>query len=94
MYLLRIGEIKKYFKNINLLEKLKNNYKELLKANHPDNGGNLALGLVAYINDGHKDVPMPGHIIAISPGTCVNSEDEWHRMLELKKKISLFQHHI
>jgi len=49
-------------------------------------GGNLALGLVAYINDGHKDVPMPGHIIAISPGTCVNSEDEWHRMLELEKK--------
>ena len=41
MYLLRIREIKKYFKNINSLEQLKNNYKELLKANHPDNGGNL-----------------------------------------------------
>jgi len=31
----------KYFKNINSLEQLKNNYKELLKANHPDNGGDL-----------------------------------------------------
>jgi len=49
-------------------------------------GGNLALGIVAYINDGHDDVPMPSHILAISPGTCVENEEEWERMLELDKK--------
>ncbi len=49
-------------------------------------GGNLALGMVPYINDGHKDVPVPGHIIAISPGTCVETDEEWQRMLELDKK--------
>ncbi|MBQ6221185.1 MAG: alpha/beta hydrolase [Solobacterium sp.] len=49
-------------------------------------GGNLALGMVPYINDGHDDVPMPGHIIAISPGTCVDTDEEWQRMLELDKK--------
>jgi acetyl esterase/lipase len=49
-------------------------------------GGNLALGMIPYINDGHDDTPVPGHIIAISPGTCVENEEEWQRMLELDKK--------
>ena len=49
-------------------------------------GGNLALGIVPYINDGHDDVPVPGHIIALSPGTCVEDDEEWHRLLELEKK--------
>ena len=49
-------------------------------------GGNLALGMVPYINDGHQDTPMPGHIMAISPGNCVETEEEWQRMLELDKK--------
>ncbi len=49
-------------------------------------GGNLALGMVPYINDGHKDTPMPGYIMAISPGTCVSTEEEWQRMLELDEK--------
>ena len=49
-------------------------------------GGNLALGMVPYINDGHGDTPMPGYIMAISPGTCVDSDEEWNRMLELDKK--------
>ena len=49
-------------------------------------GGNLALGIVPYINDGHDDTPMPGHIIALSPGTCVENDKEWHRLLELEKK--------
>lgn len=48
-------------------------------------GGNLALGMVPYINDGHGDTPMPGHIMAISPGTCVETDEEWQRMLELDK---------
>ena len=49
-------------------------------------GGNLALGMAPYINDGHGDTPMPGYIMAISPGTCVDTEEEWRRMLELDKK--------
>lgn len=49
-------------------------------------GGNLALGMVPYINDGHSDTPMPGYIMAISPGTCVETDEEWQRMLELDKK--------
>ena len=49
-------------------------------------GGNLALGMIPYINDGHGDTPVPGHIIAISPGTCVRTEEEWQRMRELDKK--------
>ena len=49
-------------------------------------GGNLALGMVPYINAGHDDTPMPGYIMALSPGTCVSTEEEWQRMLELDKK--------
>jgi len=48
-------------------------------------GGNLALGMVPYINDGHGDTHMPGYIMAISPGTCVDTDEEWQRMLELDK---------
>ena len=32
----------KYFKNVKSYNELKSTYKELLKANHPDNGGDLA----------------------------------------------------
>ena len=68
-------------------------YREMLKSYVPQNisvlgtssGGNLALGMVPYINDGHGDTPMPGHIMAISPGTCVATDDEWQRMLALEK---------
>jgi acetyl esterase/lipase len=49
-------------------------------------GGNLALGLVAYINANHLDTPMPGYIMAISPGTCCADAEEWDRMQELDKK--------
>ena len=49
-------------------------------------GGNLALGMVPYINDGHGDVPMPGYIMAISPGTCADTDEEWQRMKELDQK--------
>ena len=37
-------------------------------------------------NDGHGDTPMPGYIMAISPGTCADTDAEWKRMLELEKK--------
>ena len=48
-------------------------------------GGNLALGMIPYINDGHDDTPMPGYILAVSPGNCVETEEEWQRMMELDK---------
>lgn len=48
-------------------------------------GGNLALGMVPYINEEHPDTPMPGSIMAISPGTCVETDEEWQRMQELDK---------
>ena len=49
-------------------------------------GGNLALGLAAYINANRLDTPMPAYIMALSPGTCCASEEEWRRMQELDKK--------
>ncbi len=75
-------------------EMIHETYKRMLRdydASHisvlgTSSGGNLALGMVPYINDGHGDVPMPGHIMAISPGTCVDTEEEWQRMLELDRK--------
>lgn len=75
-------------------EMIHGTYKLMLKdytADHisvlgTSSGGNLALGMVPYMNDGHGDVPMPSHIIAISPGTCVDTDEEWQRMLELDKK--------
>ena len=75
-------------------EMIHETYRTMLEDYQPDHisvlgtssGGNLALGMAAYINDGHRDTPMPGYIMAISPGTCVDSEEEWQRMLELDKK--------
>ena len=75
-------------------EMIHETYKVMLRDYAPErisvlgtsSGGNLALGMVPYINDGHGDTPMPGHIMAISPGTCVDTEEEWRRMVELEKK--------
>ena len=69
-------------------------YREMLRHYAPEkisvlgtsSGGNLALGMAPYINESEPDTPMPGYIMAISPGTCVQSEEEWQRMLELDKK--------
>lgn len=33
--------MKNYFKNVKSYEELKSQYKELLKSNHPDNGGDV-----------------------------------------------------
>ncbi|MBQ6374171.1 MAG: alpha/beta hydrolase [Clostridia bacterium] len=74
-------------------EMIHETYREMLKdypAEHisvlgTSSGGNLALGMVPYINDGHGDTPMPGYIMAISPGTCVDTDEEWRRMQELDK---------
>ncbi len=75
-------------------EMIHDTYKKMLEEYSPENisllgtssGGNLALGLVAYINANHLDTPMPGYIMAISPGTCCADEEEWQRMLKLDKK--------
>lgn len=75
-------------------EMIHETYREMLKSYAAENisvlgtssGGNLALGMVPYINDGHGDTPMPGYIMAISPGTCAATEEEWQRMLELDQK--------
>ena len=75
-------------------EMIHDTYKRMLEEYSPENisllgtssGGNLALGLVAYINANHLDTPMPGYIMAISPGTCCADEEEWQRMQELDKK--------
>ena len=69
-------------------------YREMLRHYKPQNisvlgtssGGNLALGMVPYINANAPGIPMPGYIMAISPGTCVATEEEWRRMVELDKK--------
>jgi len=74
-------------------EMIHETYRTMLREYRPENisflgtssGGNLALGLVAYINAEHLDTSMPAHIMAVSPGTCVASEEEWQRMLELDK---------
>jgi len=69
-------------------------YREMLRHYKPQNisvlgtssGGNLALGMVPYIHENAPEIPMPGYIMAISPGTCVATEEEWQRMVELDKK--------
>ena len=74
-------------------EMIHETYRVMLQDYKPENisvlgtssGGNLALGMVPYINDGHGDTPMPGYITALSPGTCVKTDAEWQRMLELDK---------
>ena len=75
-------------------EMIHETYKTMLKDYKASNisilgtssGGNLALGIPAYINANNLDVPMPGSILAISPGTCVATEEERARMMELDKK--------
>lgn len=49
-------------------------------------GGNLALGMIAYMNATHSELPRPNYILAISPGTCPVTEEEKARMVELDKK--------
>ncbi len=75
-------------------EMIHETYKLMLKTYRPENisvlgtssGGNLALGIPAYINANKVDIPMPSNIIAISPGTCIKTEEERSRMMELDKK--------
>lgn len=59
-------------------------YKKLLAEYEHENiaiaggssGGNLALGLISYINEKGEGIPMPGKIYAASPGTMIYTEEE------------------
>ncbi len=74
-------------------EMIHETYRVMLQRYTPENisvlgtssGGNLALGMIPYIHDGHDDTPVPGYILAISPGTCAAGEEEWRRMQELDR---------
>lgn len=67
-------------------------YKRALKKYKPENicfvggssGGNLAIGLTAYINDMGEGLPQPGKIYAGSPGTLLLTEEE--KALALKQE--------
>jgi len=66
-------------------------YKEMLKVYSPENiaiagfsaGGALALGLGCHINAQKENIPMPGVILASSPGSVPSSEEEINKMREL-----------
>jgi len=59
-------------------------YKKALKKYRPENicfaggssGGNLALGLISYINDKKEGLPIPGKVYAGSPGTLLMFDEE------------------
>jgi len=69
-------------------------YKEMLKDYEgksisllgTSSGGNLALGLIPYMNDIGSKLERPGFIMPISPGTCPRDEEEIRRMKELDQK--------
>ena len=68
-------------------------YREMLRHYAPEDisllgtssGGNLALGMIPYLNDLRSPLPRPAMIMAISPGTCVRTDEEWRRMQELDR---------
>ena len=49
-------------------------------------GGNLALGLIPYLNEYYPEEERPGYIMAISPGTCIDTQEEEKRVYELDAK--------
>lgn len=69
---------------IDVYEMLYDLYKKALKKYKPENiclaggssGGNLALGLVSYINDKAEGIPLPGKVYAGSPGTLLITDEE------------------
>lgn len=71
-------------------------YKETLKEYEPENiclmggssGGNLALGLVSYINARSEGLPLPGRIYAGSPGTLLLTDAE-KRLAQKQEKTDV-----
>ena len=68
-------------------------YKKLLPQYSAENilllggssGGNLAFGLVSYINAQGENLPKPGKIYASSPGTMLITDEEKERAATLNK---------
>lgn len=71
-------------------------YKETLKEYEPENiclmggssGGNLALGLVSYINARNEGLSLPGRIYAGSPGTLLLTDAE-KRLAQKQEKTDV-----
>lgn len=69
---------------LDVYEMLYQLYKKLIEEYEHENiaiaggssGGNLALGLISYINEKGEGIPMPGKIYAASPGTVIYTEEE------------------
>lgn len=69
---------------LDVYEMLYQLYKKLIQEYEHENiaiaggssGGNLALGLISYINEKGEGIPMPGKIYAASPGTMIYTEEE------------------
>ena len=69
---------------LDVYEMLYQLYKKLIEEYEHENiaiaggssGGNLALGLISYINEKGEGIPMPGKIYAASPGTKIYTEEE------------------
>lgn len=69
---------------LDVYEMLYQLYKKLIEEYEYENiaiaggssGGNLALGLISYINEKGEGIPMPGKIYAASPGTMIYTEEE------------------
>ena len=69
---------------LDVYEMLYQLYKKLIEEYEHENiaiaggssGGNLALGLISYINEKGEGMPMPGKIYAASPGTMIYTEEE------------------
>ena len=69
---------------LDVYEMLYQLYKKLIEEYEHENiaiaggssGGNLALGLISYINEKGEGSPMPGKIYAASPGTMIYTEEE------------------
>lgn len=49
-------------------------------------GGNLALGMIAYMNATGSTLPKPGYLVALSPGACAVTEAEEKHINELDEK--------
>ena len=69
---------------LDVYEMLYQLYKKLIEEYEHENiaiaggssGGNLALGLISYINEKGEGSPRPGKIYAASPGTMIYTEEE------------------
>ena len=69
---------------LDVYEMLYQLYKKLIEEYEHENiaiaggssGGNLALGLISYINEKGEGIPMPGKIYAAAPGTMIYTEEE------------------